>query len=609
MFFESINAAGVLQVPMVISVWDDGYGISVPQEYHTTKGSISEVLMGFERNETQKGFEIIRVKGWDYEALKQAFSRAGNLARLSHIPVLIHVEDMTQPQGHSTSGSHERYKSQERLNWEKDWDCIAKFREYIITSGIASDDLLDQIEAEAKADVKKQKEAAWNEFSGEIKKEIQEVHQLLRLTAEKSSRKVVLLQMADDLSKTLNPIRRDAITTVRKALLLLRFDAENVKIQLKDWYKAQEEKNFDRYNSHLYSQSQWAAEKVEEVPPLYNEKSAIVDGREILQAFFDYTLEKDPRFFAFGEDVGKIGDVNQAFSGLQAKYGEKRVSDTGIRECTIIGQGIGAALRGLKPVAEIQYLDYLLYGLQMLSDDLASLLYRTKGGQKAPLIVRTRGHRLEGVWHSGSPMGMILSSLRGMIVCVPRDMTQAAGMYKTLLDSDEPALVIECLNGYRLKERMPSNLGEFKVPVGRPEILREGKDVTVVTYGSMCRIVSEAAESLSEIGISVEIIDVQTLLPFDTYGLIGESIKKTNRVVFADEDVPGGASAFMLQQVIEKQNIFKFLDSEPQTISAKAHRPAYSSDGDYFSKPSSDDVVEKVYQIMHESNPKKFPAI
>jgi len=609
MFFESINAAGVLQVPMVISVWDDGYGISVPQEYHTTKGSISEVLMGFERNETQKGFEIIRVKGWDYEALKQAFSRAGNLARLSHIPVLIHVEDMTQPQGHSTSGSHERYKSQERLNWEKDWDCIAKFREYIITSGIASDDLLDQIEAEAKADVKKQKEAAWNEFSGEIKKEIQEVHQLLRLTAEKSSRKVVLLQMADDLSKTLNPIRRDAITTVRKALLLLRFDAENVKIQLKDWYKAQEEKNFDRYNSHLYSQSQWAAEKVEEVPPLYNEKSAIVDGREILQAFFDYTLEKDPRFFAFGEDVGKIGDVNQAFSGLQAKYGEKRVSDTGIRECTIIGQGIGAALRGLKPVAEIQYLDYLLYGLQMLSDDLASLLYRTKGGQKAPLIVRTRGHRLEGVWHSGSPMGMILSSLRGMIVCVPRDMTQAAGMYKTLLDSDEPALVIECLNGYRLKERMPSNLGEFKVPVGKPEILREGKDVTVVTYGSMCRIVSEAAESLSEIGISVEIIDVQTLLPFDTYGLIGESIKKTNRVVFADEDVPGGASAFMLQQVIEKQNIFKFLDSEPQTISAKAHRPAYSSDGDYFSKPSSDDVVEKVYQIMHESNPKKFPAI
>ncbi|WP_103925402.1 alpha-ketoacid dehydrogenase subunit alpha/beta [Algoriphagus boritolerans] len=609
MFFESINAAGVLQVPMVISVWDDGYGISVPQEYHTTKGSISEVLMGFERNENKKGFEIIRVKGWDYEGLKQAFNSAGNLARTSHIPVLIHVEEMTQPQGHSTSGSHERYKSAERLQWEKDWDCIAKFREYIISNGIATDDALDQIESEAKTEVKRQKDAAWNEFSGEIKKEIQEVVQLLKTTAEKSTRKVVLLQMAEDLSKTLNPIRKDVISTVRKALLLLRFDGEALKSGLKSWYKLQEEKNFDRYNSHLYSQTEWSAEKVKVVPASYNEKSAMVDGREILQAFFDYTLEKDPRFFAFGEDVGKIGDVNQAFSGLQAKYGEMRVSDTGIRECTIIGQGIGTALRGLRPVAEIQYLDYLLYGLQMLSDDLASLLYRTKGGQKAPLIVRTRGHRLEGVWHSGSPMGMILSSLRGMIICVPRDMTQAAGMYRTLLESDEPALVIECLNGYRLKEKMPANLGEYNVPVGKPEILREGKDITVVTYGSMCRIVGEAAEVLSEIGISVEIIDVQTLLPFDTFGIIGESVKKTNRVLFADEDVPGGASAFMLQQVIEGQNVFKYLDCEPQTLAAKPHRPAYSSDGDYFSKPSTDDVVEKVYRIMHESNPKKFPAI
>jgi pyruvate/2-oxoglutarate/acetoin dehydrogenase E1 component len=609
MFFESINAAGVLQVPMVISVWDDGYGISVPKEYHTTKGSISEVLMGFERNENEKGFEIIRVKGWDYEALKQAFSHAGTVARTSHVPVLIHVEDMTQPQGHSTSGSHERYKSAERLQWEKDWDCIAKFREYIISSGIASDDILDQIDSEAKAEVKKLKEAAWNEFSGEIKKEIQEILQLLKSTAEKSNRKVVLLQLAEDLSKTINPIRKDVIATVRKALLLLRFDSESVKSELKLWYKAQEEKNFDRYNSHLYSQTQWAVDKVEEVPVVYNEKSAMVDGREILQAFFDYTLEKDPRFFAFGEDVGKIGDVNQAFSGLQAKYGESRVSDTGIRECTIIGQGIGTALRGLRPVAEIQYLDYLLYGLQMLSDDLASLLYRTKGGQKAPLIVRTRGHRLEGVWHSGSPMGMILSSLRGMIVCVPRDMTQAAGMYKTLLEADEPAIVIECLNGYRLKERMPANLGEYNVTLGKPEILCEGKDLTIVTYGSMCRIVMEAAEVLNEIGIVIEVIDVQTLLPFDTFGVIGDSIKKTNRVIFADEDVPGGASAFMLQQVIENQDIFKSLDSEPQTIAAKAHRPAYSSDGDYFSKPSVDDVVEKVYQVMHEANPKKFPAL
>jgi pyruvate/2-oxoglutarate/acetoin dehydrogenase E1 component/TPP-dependent pyruvate/acetoin dehydrogenase alpha subunit len=609
MFFESINAAGVLQVPMVISVWDDGYGISVPNEYHTTKGSISEVLMGFERNENEKGFEIIRVKGWDYEGLKQAFSHAGSVARTSHVPVLIHVEDMTQPQGHSTSGSHERYKSSERLQWEKDWDCIAKFRDYIISSGMATDDVLDQIDSEAKAEVKRQKEAAWNEFSGEIKKEIQEVVLLLKSTAEKSARKVVLLQLADNLAKTLNPIRKDVITTVRKALLYLRFDPESVKKELNAWYKAQEDKNFDRYNSYLYSQSEWAVQKIKEVPAIYNEKSSMVDGREILQAFFDYTLEKDPRFFAFGEDVGKIGDVNQAFSGLQAKYGESRVSDTGIRECTIIGQGIGTALRGLRPVAEIQYLDYLLYGLQLLSDDLASLLYRTKGGQKAPLIVRTRGHRLEGVWHSGSPMGMILSSLRGMIVCVPRDMTQAAGMYKTLLESDEPAIVIECLNGYRLKEKMPANLGEYNVTLGKPEILREGRDLTIVTYGSMCRIVTEAAEVLDEIGISVEVIDVQTLLPFDTYGVIGESIRKTNRVIFADEDVPGGASAFMLQQVMEGQNIFKSLDSEPQTIAAKAHRPAYSSDGDYFSKPSVDDVVEKVYRMMNELNPKKFPAL
>lgn len=609
MFFESINAAGVLQVPMVISIWDDGYGISVPQEYHTTKGSISEALVGFERNELKKGFEIIRVKGWDYEALIQAFSQAGNLARTHHIPVMIHVEEMTQPQGHSTSGSHERYKSQERLQWEKDWDCIAKFREYILSAGIANDDSLDQIDSEAKVEVKRQKDAAWNDFSGEIKKEIHEVLSLLKSTAEKSTRKVVLLQMADDLSKTLNPIRKDVITTVRKALLLLRFDGETVKSGLKNWYNLQQEKNFDRYNSHLYSQTDQSVEKISHIPAAYDEKSLMVDGREILQAFFDYTLEKDPRFFAFGEDVGKIGDVNQAFSGLQAKYGESRVSDTGIRECTIIGQGIGTALRGLRPVAEIQYLDYLLYGLQMLSDDLASLLYRTKGGQKAPLIVRTRGHRLEGVWHSGSPMGMILSSLRGMIVCVPRDMTQAAGMYKTLLNSDEPAIVIECLNGYRLKEKMPSNLGEYNVPMGIPEVLREGKDVTVVTYGSMCRIVGEAADILSEIGISVEIIDVQTLLPFDTTGVIGESIKKTNRVLFADEDVPGGASAFMLQQVVEGQRIFQYLDSEPQTLAAKPHRPAYSSDGDYFSKPSTDDVVERVYTIMHESNPKKFPAI
>lgn len=609
MFFESINAAGVLQVPMVISVWDDGYGISVPQEYHTTKGSISEILMGFQRTESEKGFEILRVKGWDYEALLQAFAYAGNVARNEHVPVLIHVDEMTQPQGHSTSGSHERYKSAERLQWEKDWDCIAKFREYIISNGIANADQLDEIESEAKTEVKRQKEAAWNDFSKEIKEELEQAIQLIRSAAEKSNRKVVLLQIADDLKKTINPIRKDVISTVRKVLLLLRAEPESVKGELKAWYESQSKNNFERYSSHLYTETGFSSLKVKEVPAQIDEKSPMVDGREVLQAFFDYTLEHDSRFFAFGEDVGKIGDVNQAFAGLQAKHGEWRVTDTGIRECTIIGQGIGAALRGLRPMAEIQYLDYLLYGLQMLSDDLASLHYRTKGGQKAPLIVRTRGHRLEGVWHAGSPMGMILSSLRGMMVCVPRDMTQAAGMYNTLLKSDDPAIVIECLNGYRLKERLPHNMGEYTVALGKPEILQQGQDVTIVTYGSMCRIVMEAAAELAEIGISVEVIDVQTLLPFDTYGIIGKSIQKTNRVIFADEDVPGGATAFMLQQVMDHQDIFRHLDSEPQTLAAKAHRPAYSSDGDYFSKPSADDVVEKVYQMMHESNPKKFPSL
>ena len=608
-FFESINAAGVMQVPMVISIWDDGYGISVPQEFHTTKGSISEALAGFERSDSEKGIEIIKVKGWDYEGLMNAFFQAGKLAREEHIPVLIHVEEMTQPQGHSTSGSHERYKSAERLKWEKEWDCISKFREYILSSEIATPETLDKIEAEVKADVKKQKETAWSEFSNDIKTELQEAIQLIKNVAEHSTRKVILTQMAEELSRTINPIRKDVISTVRKALLTLRFDSNESKSELKEWYRIQSEKNHDRYNSHLYSESQWGVLNIDEIKPEFDEKSALIDGREILQKFFDYTLEHNPKFFAFGEDVGKIGDVNQAFAGLQAKHGELRVSDTGIREATIVGQGIGTALRGLRPVAEIQYLDYLLYGLQMLADDLACLQYRTKGGQKAPLIIRTRGHRLEGVWHSGSPIGMILSSLRGMVLCVPRDMTQAAGMYATLLKADEPAIVIECLNGYRLKEKLPSNLGEFTVPLGKPDILREGADITVVTYGSMCRIVMEAASELMELGIDVEVIDAQTLLPFDVHGIIGESIKKTNRVIFADEDVPGGASAYMLQQVLENQEVFRYLDSEPMTISAKAHRPAYSSDGDYFSKPSLEDVVEKVYQVMHEVNPKTFPAL
>lgn len=608
LFLETINAAGVMQVPMVISIWDDAYGISVPQEFHTTKGSISDALAGFERTDSQKGIEIIKVKGWDYEALMNAFFDAGNLAREEHVPVMIHVEEMTQPQGHSTSGSHERYKSAERLKWEKDWDCISKFREYILSSEIATAETLDKIEATVKADVKKQKETAWTEFSKEIKSDFQEAIALIREAAEDSSRKVLLNQMAEELTRTINPIRKDVISTVRKALLALRYDQGASKTALKDWYDGQKEINHDRYNSHLYSQSEWRVGNIQEVKPEYDENSPLVDGREVLQSFFDYALDKYPEFFAFGEDVGMIGDVNQAFSGLQAKYGDLRVSDTGIREATIVGQGIGSALRGLRPIAEIQYLDYMLYGLQMLSDDLACLQYRTKGGQKAPLIIRTRGHRLEGVWHSGSPMGMILSSLRGMVVCVPRDMTQAAGMYATLLKSDEPAIMVESLNGYRLKEKLPNNIGEYTVPIGKPEVLREGKDLTVVTYGSMCRIVMTAAEELFELGIDVEVIDVQTLLPFDTYGIIGDSIKKTNRVIFADEDVPGAASAFMMQQVIEEQDLFKFLDSEPLTLAAKAHRPAYSSDGDYFSKPSIEDVVEKVYAVMNEVDPKTFPT-
>lgn len=609
MFFETINAAGVLQVPMVISIWDDGYGISVPNEYHTTKGSISEILKGLQRNDDQKGYEIFVVKGWDYEALDRTYENAARIAREEHVPVMIHVIEMTQPQGHSTSGSHERYKSRERLDWEKEFDCILQFRKFLEEKGIASSEELDQIEQEAKIFVKKEKDAAWQSFSSDIKVELKEAVQLIRTAAQNSSNSSLLSSLADDLTKTLNPIRKDVISTVRRALWAMRNDADDSKSELRNWYENQKVLNEDRYSSHLYSESDFSATNIDSVPVEYSNEAPLVDGREVLQACFDHLLSNDPRFLAFGEDVGKIGDVNQAFAGLQAKHGEFRVTDTSIREVTIIGQGIGTALRGLRPMAEIQYLDYIHYALMTLSDDLASLQYRTKGGQKAPLIVRTRGHRLEGVWHAGSPIGMLLHSLRGMLICVPRNMTQAAGMYNSLMKADEPALVIECLNGYRLKEKMPSNIGEFCLKLGSPEILREGTDITVVTYGSMCRIVEEAADELSLLGIEVEIIDVQTLLPFDVDHKIIESIKKTNRVLFADEDVPGGASAYMMQKVVEEQNAYYYLDSQPSTLSAKAHRPAYSSDGDYFSKPSVDDVVEKVYEMMHESNPHKYPKI
>lgn len=609
MFFEAVNAAGVLQVPMVISIWDDGYGISVPNEYHTTKGSISEILKGLQRNDDEKGYEIFVVKGWDYEALDRAYENAARIAREEHVPVMVHVVEVTQPQGHSTSGSHERYKSKERLEWEKEYDCLLQFKKYLVENDIATEEELDKMDQEAKAFAKKEKDTAWQAFSTEIKNELKEAVGLLKSAAVKSQKKEVLEGLADELNKTLNPIRKDVISTVRRALWIMRTDSEEVKAELKSWYEIQQELNEDRYSSHLYSQSEFSSANVTPVPVEYAEEAPMVDGREVLQACFDHLLENDPRFLAFGEDVGKIGDVNQAFAGLQDKHGELRVTDTSIREVTIIGQGIGAALRGLRPMAEIQYLDYIHYALMTLSDDLACLHYRTKGGQKAPLIVRTRGHRLEGVWHAGSPIGMLLHSLRGMLMCVPRNMTQAAGMYNTLMQSDEPALVIECLNGYRLKEKMPANIGEYKVALGKPEILREGRDLTVVTYGSMCRIIEDAADELSKMDIEIEIIDVQTLLPFDVDHSIVESIKKTNRVLFADEDVPGGASAYMMQKVVEEQKAYYHLDAEPATLAAKAHRPAYSSDGDYFSKPSVDDVVEKVYGIMHEANPSKFPAI
>ncbi|MBX2894638.1 MAG: transketolase [Cyclobacteriaceae bacterium] len=605
-FFEAINAAGVLQVPMLVSVWDDEYGISVPAEYQTTKGSISKILAGFQRTKNEKGYEIFTAKGWDYLSLINTYEKAEKICREEHVPVLVHITEMTQPQGHSTSGSHERYKSKERLAWEVEFDCIRKLRQWLIENGAATADELDEIEKSAKATARTAKEAAWKDFNKDIQKAQKELEQILNeAVIEQPSIEDTLLE----LRKTINPLLMDAVKAARKAARLLRNSSSEVRNKLVAWIKTSEEKNFDRFSSYLHSQSQWSALKVNPIAPVYNDNSPLVDGREILQACFRNALQRDPKVLAFGEDVGKIGDVNQGFAGLQQQFGELRVTDTGIRECTIIGQGIGAALRGLRPIAEVQYLDYLLYALQTLSDDLACLQYRTKGGQKAPLIVRTRGHRLEGVWHAGSPMGMMLHSLRGMFILVPRNMTQAAGFYNTLLQSDDPAIVVECLNGYRLKEKLPANIGEFTLPLGEPEILKQGTDITVVTYGSMCRIVMEAAGELEAVGISCEVIDVQTLLPFDLTQTTLKSIKKTNRVLFADEDVPGGATAFMMQQAMEVQGAYQFLDAMPRTLTAKEHRPAYGSDGDYFSKPNAEDVFDAAYAIMQECDPEKFPNL
>lgn len=606
MFFEAINAAGVLQVPMLISVWDDEYGISVPKEYQTTKGSISKILAGFQRNKDGKGYEIITVRGWNYEELCSAYEKAEKICREEHVPVLVHVVEMTQPQGHSTSGSHERYKSKERLAWENEFDCIRKMREWIINQNISSADELDDVEKAAKATAKRIKDQSWKRFNEGIQRDQQELVILLEQAVAQYSE---LKNILDVLNKTINPLRYDAIKAAKAALRFLIGKECNVKDRLIEWVKRTAIENDDRYSSHLHSQSEWSALNVSAIAPIYSDNAMLVDGREVLRACFAEALQRDPRVLAFGEDVGRIGDVNQGFAGLQEKFGELRVTDTGIRECTIVGQGIGLALRGLRPIAEVQYLDYLLYAIQILSDDLANLQYRTKGGQKAPLIVRTRGHRLEGVWHAGSPMGMILHSLRGMFVLVPRNMVQAAGFYNTLLRSDDPALIIECLNGYRLKEKLPDNIGEFTVPLGVPEILKEGNDVTIVTYGSMCRVVMEGVAELEEKGISCEVIDVQTLLPFDRHHTIVESLKKTNRIVFADEDVPGGATAFMMQQVLEVQKGYQYLDSKPLTITGKEHRPAYGSDGDYFSKPNPEEIFDQIYALMRETSPERFPEV
>lgn len=608
-FFEAMNAAGVLQVPMVMSVWDDEYGISVSKEYHTTKMSISRMLAGLQRAGDEKGFEILTVKGWDYLALVDTYKKAESIARNEHVPVLVHVVEVTQPQGHSTSGSHERYKSKERLEWEAKHDCMKKMREWILEENLTSAKSLDALEDEARKVAKAARAAAWKAYVGSVEVDKISFVSMVESVSERSKEKTRLLSIAKSIKEGLNINKLDLTRGAKKALRLTRNESSKSREMLIHWLKKDAEKRHDEYSSHLYSESELSALNRSAEAPVYSEKSPMVDGREVLQACFDAALSREPLLFAIGEDLGKIGDVNQGFAGLQEKYGEIRVTDTGIREATIIGQGIGAALRGLRPITEIQYLDYMLYAIQTLSDDLATLQYRTKGGQKAPLIIRSRGHRLEGVWHSGSPMGMIINAIRGIYVLVPRNMTQAAGMYNTLLASDDSALMVECLNGYRLKERLPDNVGEFKVPIGIPEIIREGTDVTIVTYGSMCRIVMEAATQLSEYGIEVEIVDCQTLLPFDRHHQIISSIKKTNRLIVADEDVPGGASAYILDKLVVEQECFRYLDNQPITITSKEHRPAYGSDGDYYSKPNTETIFDKVYEMMSEVDPGQFPDV
>ena len=614
-FWETINAACALQVPMIMSIWDDGYGISVPTHNQRAKEDLSEILAGFQRKEGDKqGCEVIQVRAWDYPMLLEAYARAEQLAREESIPVILHIIEVTQPQGHSTSGSHERYKDEERMNFETEFDCLNKFREWILNYSIQIDgeeqtlssvEELDEIEKEAKAFVREQQKKAWVEYRASID-HIQ--NQVLPLVKQFENQPEVAA-LLEKFSALVTVGKKDIFALVRKVLWATREQNTSERQNLVQIYERISEKEVDNYSSHLYSESEWKAVNIPEIKPVFSEDSQILDGRVVIRNNFDKIFEKYPETLIFGEDTGSIGDVNQGLEGMQEKYGETRIADTGIREATILGQGVGLAMRGLRPIAEIQYLDYVLYCLQGMSDDLATLQYRTKGGQKAPVIVRTRGHRLEGVWHSGSPMAGILNLVRGMMVLVPRNLTQAAGFYNTMLKSDDTALIIEPLNGYRLKEKQPDNIGEFTVPVGKVEITRAGKDITLVTYGSTWKIVTEAVEELAKLGIDAEVIDVQSLLPFDLSEEISESVKKTNRLAVIDEDVEGGASAYIMQQILEKQGAFRYLDSKPLTIAAKNHRPAYASDGDYFSKPSVEDIVEKVYDLFHESNPAKFPKI
>jgi pyruvate/2-oxoglutarate/acetoin dehydrogenase E1 component/TPP-dependent pyruvate/acetoin dehydrogenase alpha subunit len=616
MFWESVNAIGVLKSPAIISIWDDGYGISVPNEFQVTKSNVGELLQGFARTATStNGYDIHVVKAWDYPALVAAYAKAADTARREHVPQIIHVIEVTQPQGHSTSGSHERYKSAERLTWESEMDGITRMRAWIIAEGIATEDQLAAIEQDATEYVKDRKQAAWDAYSLPLKDEIQEAIGLLHATAEQLKQQgnaqtaVEIEALAAELQRIREPFRRDIMAAMHRAILAAATSSQGALTQLVAWRRAYDMRIRPLYSSHLYCETAKSPLTMQTIAPILSDESQVVNGSEVIRAWFDHALRSDPRVSIFGEDTGFLGDVNQGTSGLQAEYGVLRVSDVGIRECTILGQAIGMAMRGLRPIAEIQYLDYLLYALQLMSDDLATVHWRTRGGQKAPVIVRTRGHRLEGIWHSGSPMAGIINLVRGMHVCVPRNFVQAAGMYNTLLKGDDPAIVVEVLNGYRLKEQLPTNMGLYSVPLGVPEVVRTGTDITLVTYGATVRVALDAAASLERLGISVEVVDVQTLLPFDTTGIICDSLKKTNRVIFVDEDVPGGTTAFMMREVLEVQGGYAYLDSAPATLTAAQHRPAYGTDGNFWSKPEAEHITERVYAIMRESNPTRFPEI